>query len=225
MKRFSRIFLSLALVVVLALPMLAGCSLSDLFGGKAEKKVAEINTTSGIRTTYTAKEEIDFQNAKLKITYEDGTTNEITLDKSMVKGFDTLTFGSKEMVIAYGGAKKTIPYQVNLKLGIYKNTIVTTYLDNQLVDTNTDFNYHFKFNSDNTVNVMREENGVEEYEDDNFVWRYQNDQLQIQYNSIWCDVYFTSSTEFDWIINMPEQITNNNGQTYNKFIMHFVYEV
>ena len=36
MKKFNKIFLSLILALILAMPMFAGCSLSDLFGKKEE---------------------------------------------------------------------------------------------------------------------------------------------------------------------------------------------
>lgn len=52
MKKFSKVFISLALVLILTIPMLAGCSLADLFGGNSQQNAEKDSISQKKRFEY-----------------------------------------------------------------------------------------------------------------------------------------------------------------------------
>ena len=112
MKKINKIILGLALVMILAMPLLSGCSLSDLFGGSSQKNVLEINIVGTIQTEYVVGENFNANGTKIEIVYEDETTKQISLDKSMTN-FDSRTIGEKDLTVTYEGKVKTLSYRVD----------------------------------------------------------------------------------------------------------------
>ncbi len=226
MKKFSKIFLSLALVLVLALPMLAGCSLSDLLGDNANKvsndgkKIASIEVVGEMKTTYYAKEEIDFGTAKLQINYEDASSQQINLSKTMVSNFDTTTFGTKQMTITYNNMNYNINYNVNFKLGKYRYVLVEQYYNNNLVATmrpseigGAEFMTNGKFIEYTFTNATAREQAMSSQKD----WYIAslNGKLYGYYNGM-NQIVFTSATTADWIAlysDMPKSTNNNDEQS------------
>ena len=184
MKRINKVFLSLALVLVLALPMLAGCSLSDLFGGNKDKEVETIEIVGTIKTQYLVNEEFDNNGAKLVVTYTDETTKELSLTKSMTN-FDSSTVGSKTLTITYNNKTTTASYRVDIvKLGVNYTYRYEGYLSNySLENEHENQNYYLKFNSDDTA-LMVASSQLE------FTWQYNADN-NIVISSIVNDSQYT----------------------------------
>ena len=132
MKKVNKVFLSLVLVFVLAMPLLTGCSLF----GNSNKTLVGIELTGNIKTEYLLNENIDFNGQKLRLIYDDNSRVTLNLDESMVSGFSTTTKGNKTMTIEYNEYQKTINYSVNLfKMGRYTNSSTDYYNGNTVVYT------------------------------------------------------------------------------------------
>lgn len=125
MKKF-RLFITLALVMVLALPLFAGCSFSDLFGKKtttSTKSVVSIDLVGTIKTEYVVGDDFDANGARVKATYDDNSTYAVALEANMTN-FNSSTRGVKELVITYEGQTKVVQYRVDtFKLGTYHQRI------------------------------------------------------------------------------------------------------
>lgn len=184
MKKFNKIFLSLILVLILAMPLLAGCSLSDLFGGNTNKEVDAIEIVGTIKTQYLVNEEFDNNGAKLLVTFTDETTKEISLTKSMTN-FDSSTVGSKTLTITYNNKTTTASYRVDrVKLGVNYTYRYEGYLSNySLENEQENQNFYLKFKSDNTA-LMVTSSQLE------YTWQYDADN-NIVISSIVNDSQYT----------------------------------
>ena len=129
MKKFNKIFISLVLVLVLSLPVLSGCSLLDIFN-QNNSNISSIDVVGEIKTEYMVGENFEARGAKVKVTYKDGNSLEIPLDRSMTD-FDSSTVGNKFLEVTYSGKVKNLYYYVNtFKLGkfyLYYQGYVSNY--------------------------------------------------------------------------------------------------
>ena len=184
MKKFNKIFLSLALVLILAMPILAGCSLSDLFGGSTNKEVETIEIVGTIKTQYLVNEEFDNNGAKLLVTFTDETTKELSLTKSMTN-FNSSAVGSKTLTITYNNKTTTASYRVDrIKLDVNYTYRYEGYLSNySLENEQENQNFYLKFKSDNTA-LMVTSSQLE------YTWQYDADN-NIVISSIVNDSQYT----------------------------------
>lgn len=107
MKKFSKILLSLTLVLVAFVGILgfAGC-------GNEEKKVVNIGINKEIKTQYDVNEELNLDGLELILSFNDYSQANVKVSSDMITGFDTKTSGSKQMVIKYLDNSLTINYTV-----------------------------------------------------------------------------------------------------------------
>ena len=65
---------------------------------------------SGLKQQYELNEEISLTGIKIRITYSDGSTEEIYVTSSMVVGTvpDTSSTGTKTLKLKYGGIQKAL---------------------------------------------------------------------------------------------------------------------
>ncbi len=182
MKKINKIFLSLALVLILALPMLAGC---DFFGNN--KKLLAYEIEGNIKTEYYLGEQLNVQDVKLNLIYEDNSTVKIPLDSSMITGFDTSTLGNKQITIEYNKVKRTIDYSVKFRTGMYEATMTsgnqTHSIYIEFLEDGKAYNY-----------AVAEEDKVGVYE--NFTWEQNNDKLYVDFFDLHAQAYTNDNDTF-----------------------------
>lgn len=165
MKKFYKTFLVIALVVVFALPVFAGCSFSDLFGKKTTtptKSVVSIDLVGTIKTEYVVGDEFDANGARVKATYDDNSTYAVALEANMTN-FNSSTRGVKELVITYEGQTKVVQYRVDtFKLGTYHQRIDYLNDNDEVVytDTYATTKQDFIFNTEGSVVILGNGNPV-----------------------------------------------------------------
>ena len=161
MKRLGRTILTVALVLVLALPLFAGCSLSELFGKKEEIKEG-ISIYSNFKTEYEIGDELDVTDGKIQYTNEEGKKTIVEITKSMITSFSTETAGSRQMIVTYNGNTITVNYTVykvyDIEIGaLYychpsQMTAMGNLISGQNEDPNTRYDY-ISFSSSNSVSM------------------------------------------------------------------------
>lgn len=231
MKKLSKVFLSLALVLVMALPMLtmSGC---DWFNSNSAKKILEIDLVGEIQTQYVLGESFNANNAKIKIIYEDDTTKQISLDKSMTD-FNSSTIGKKDLTITYEGKVKTIEYRVDaIKLGKF-NLIKQEYYNGlSKVHTVTPNDTHqgiaYSFNADGTGKVtltnLIDTTQKTEY---NITWSYADNQTIsfTQHDGLEQSGEFVIiNTQTIHVINQSQNKQTIGSIEFNKIIMILEFE-
>ena len=85
---------------------------SIAFVGCGGPKVTAIELATEIKTEYCIGEDLELYDALLQVEYEDETYKVIDLEKSMVKGFNTDTVGTRTMTIIYQGSICKVQYKV-----------------------------------------------------------------------------------------------------------------
>ena len=85
---------------------------SIAFVGCGGPKVTAIELATEIKTEYYIGEDLDLDDVLLQVEYEDETYKVIDLEKSMVKGFNTDTVGTRTMTITYEGLICKVQYKV-----------------------------------------------------------------------------------------------------------------
>ncbi|MGN1212928.1 MAG: bacterial Ig-like domain-containing protein [Christensenellales bacterium] len=105
MKKLSKIVVTLALVLVLALPVLAsGCS----FGAEEGIKMH-----TPFKTVYDVGDKLDLTDGKIEYTDKDGKKTIVVISDEMVSGFDSSKVGTREMVITYENNTTLVEYTIN----------------------------------------------------------------------------------------------------------------
>ena len=129
MKKALRILIIPA-ILVCSLLLATGCSLADLFKPQNPdgKSVSRIELTKDIKANYLVGDQLNLQDAKLRIVYSDESTSEIEITVTMLSGFDTSTIGSKTLTINY--AEKTATYPYTVKYLIEMGTFYLTKIEN-----------------------------------------------------------------------------------------------
>ncbi len=101
-----------------------------------ERKVESIEIIEEpIKTTYIQNyEELDVTGGKIRLTYNDGTTEEIDMTKEMVSGFDNTTLGPQTLTVTYEGNtaifEVTIIEKELVSIEIAQQPNKTTYIQN-----------------------------------------------------------------------------------------------
>lgn len=67
-----------------------------------ENSVSEISVTQPTKTEYELGTDLDLTGAQIKITYADGSTEEIAVTESMVSGYDKNKVGEQVITVTYG---------------------------------------------------------------------------------------------------------------------------
>ena len=120
-KKIMRCFAFAVMIVALSL-CFAGCDFgfNNSNGGGTDNKaqVVGIDLVGNIQTEYTLGEELNLNNAKLKVVYDDETEKEIIITTSMINGFNTTILGEKTIKITYKDKSIYKNYKVTAN-GIY----------------------------------------------------------------------------------------------------------
>ncbi|MBR7172352.1 MAG: bacterial Ig-like domain-containing protein [Clostridia bacterium] len=82
------------------------------------KNVDTVEIVGSIQTLYVVGDEIDFEDAKLKVTYKNGNIKMVNLKEKMVDYFSTSTEGHKVMNINYKSEVLKVEYNV-IQVGAY----------------------------------------------------------------------------------------------------------
>lgn len=105
----KKIITSILLCFLLVCPMaLTACKDK----GDPSKTISTIAINGTIKNEFYIGEQLNIEGLKLKITYKDNSTTEITLTNEMIAGFDTSSTGNKSITVSYGGKQLSISYTV-----------------------------------------------------------------------------------------------------------------
>lgn len=99
-----------------------------------EKQVTGIDLVGQIKSTYFVGDELDLNNAQLKVVYNNNTEEEISILSSMISNFDTSTAGTYSLTISYAGKTISKNYTVKQKQAVsieLVGDIQTKYVLNQ----------------------------------------------------------------------------------------------
>ena len=124
MKKFTKLFVSFALIFTLCLTSFA------LFA--CDNSNNTITITKQFKTTYYVGEELDVSDGEFKYVDEKGTESTVVLLSSFVKDFDSSLPGTRSLKIEYNNAALNVPYVI-LPYDL-KNGVTYTY-DNQNIPT------------------------------------------------------------------------------------------
>lgn len=218
--------------MVLALPLLAGCNLADLFGNgqnnsSANKNLFAIDVVGNIKTEYVLNESFDANGAKLKLIYDDNSSIELSLDKTMTN-FDSTTVGKKDLTVTYQGKTKVLEYRVDaFKFGRYENTLTYAGISDFPVATENHDNYWiFEKNGTGYITYLNGEQAGQEVRID-LTWSYVNDNtLLVSLNDTMgqtCNVAIKSQTNLVYVYsNTPG--TTPGGVEYAKvlYVLNYV---
>lgn len=158
MKKFNKIFLSLALVLILALPMLAGC---DLFNNNSTTKES-LKIHTNFKTEYEIGETLDLTDEKIQYTDEQGEKTVVAITTTMVSGFSTETAGSRQLIITYQGKTLLVDYTVYRVYDMEVNALYYCHpsqmvaMENALYGSNRNVNEYYdyiQFSSSNSTGM------------------------------------------------------------------------
>ena len=146
MKKTLKYFVtSICLAVsLLGITMLTGCGESK----------AKIEVSTKFKTEYFLNENLDVLGGKLTYTDEAGKELIVPMGSDLVTGFDSSTYGRKELTIIYKGVSIKVDYVVyNLELGTYDEEEMITYnkTTGQQVSTTDGMGGYITFNNNQTV--------------------------------------------------------------------------
>lgn len=136
-KKMTKKFIAIILLILLVTTGLAAC--------KPEKtnKVSKIEIIKGsFKEQYALDEPLNLKNAKIKVFYVDGETNEIPITKEMVTGFDTRTNypQQKTLEVTYKTITTTFNYKVGGETGV---TSIVRFVIEEETDVNDENEYCF----------------------------------------------------------------------------------
>ncbi len=106
-------------------------------GGLEGKTIEKIEILTPIKDTYFVGDTLDITEAKIKVTYKNKTSEEITILAEMVSGFDTSTAGEKTIIVTYEEKTIEVPYTVTAITPtniVLKSNFKTTYFVGDALD-------------------------------------------------------------------------------------------
>ena len=137
-----------------------------------EKAISSLDIVGEFKTEYLIGEEFDIQNIKLKVVYEDETTDIVSITSDMVLGFDSKNVAEQKTVtIVYKDKSIEKTYSVvGINLGIYSRE---DYDKDGILQYNVTEYLNFGANG-----VILSVNPPYETVEDN-LWRYEGKKLKI----------------------------------------------
>lgn len=111
-----------AIVILLTAVLCCALLLTACGKGAISKKVDKLQIVSGsFKEVYNLDEEINYENIYIIVTYEDGKSEQIKVDKSRIEGLDLTTTGNnRKLTVTYAEASASFIYSV-----VYKSTVTT----------------------------------------------------------------------------------------------------
>lgn len=77
------------------------------------KDVDRIEMKQLPKTAYELNDRVDLQNGKITVFFTDGTSRDVSLNSSMISGFDLAQEGEQEVTVSYAGCTLTYPIEVS----------------------------------------------------------------------------------------------------------------
>ncbi|MBQ9802559.1 MAG: bacterial Ig-like domain-containing protein [Clostridia bacterium] len=122
--------------------------LSTVLAACGNRAIDKMTVTEGLKYKYALNETPDFSGVKATLTYNDGTTLEVTAEDLTFSTLDTSTPGTKKLTISYGDFSLTIDVTVEgaslgdddgalISIAIISSSIKTTILTGETLDTST----------------------------------------------------------------------------------------
>lgn len=126
------------------------------------KIVTKIELITDVKTNYFVGDSLDDSVIQIKVTYENQTSENITITKEMISGFDTSTAGDKEVTITYKEKTTTLAYTVTpIKATAFtvNQTLKSTYYTGDEFESNITLSVTYN-NSTIKNNVSLESNMI-----------------------------------------------------------------
>jgi hypothetical protein len=228
---------------------LSACSLN--FGGDTSssnntssssttsKTLSNIYFTSQITTSYLINEKLNLNGSKLRLVYDDSSSEEVNITTDMITGFSTATVGERTLTLTYNGKSLTSDYRVDsFKFGSFLIDKQVYYYNGILVDTlfatDTTKTIKIELLSNYKLNLYSRSSSTSPWVADNGTslpadskWKYTTDnslQVYSPTNSNTSAVIEVSSTsEIGLKIIGSTTQTSPNGKTYDSTTMFFDY--
>ena len=140
MKVINKILMTIAIVLVLSMPMFVSGCFGDQEGIKLHTE---------FKTQYYVGEALDLTNGKIEYTDDDGKKMFVAITNSMVTGFDNSTVGTREMIITY--EENTILVSYTITMADVELNAVYYHEDAVLGSSGNDY---VKFTNQNTMLVV-----------------------------------------------------------------------
>ena len=153
MKKLSKLFLSLTLVLTALFPILviSGCT-NEGDGSSAQK--TSISSISGIKTTYLEDEPFSKEDsASVEITFNNGEKQTVTQADLTISNFSSEKVGRYKMSIGYANFKYQLPYSVEYQ-NIYftnQNSLPSSFFYKQTINFS---NYSIKAKAYNSYKTI-----------------------------------------------------------------------
>lgn len=111
-KKMTKTIIILVIVCLLSVIVLTACS--------KEKGVSSIQIVQGsFKEIYALDEKLNLTNAKIQVTYTDGSTANVAITENMVTGFDTSTTTTgKTLTVTYKGKTTNFIYKVQNSIAV-----------------------------------------------------------------------------------------------------------
>lgn len=230
MKKSYKVILSLALVLMLAVPLLAfaGCQTTP----EVVKTLTAIALTDDIKTEYLAGEALDFGDAKLLLRYDNDTEAQLTLSSDLVTGFNTASIGSRTMTITYKEKSLSVDYVVKADLFNHKWCATkahqgATTVDFPEIPAKTDgmSPIYYEFTSDNQCKMYTYNETSHEFDLLSTSWYgYKHGSL-----TELIMIYYVgdSAFEYDFEILTPNKLkfTMGSPSNYGECVMDYYYGI
>lgn len=210
------------LLIFFMIILVAGCGVCGYFTYKyfdlknqTDTTVKALELTDDIKTQYYLGESIDFKTAKLKVTYANNKTEDITLTSNMVEGFSTESAGNKTLKIKYEGKSYPVDYTViGFRVGKYfqskymRYDATTNQLQYESTSSLSDTSSYYVFNLDGTGFDMYHNNLSDPFEKwGDFTWEYVSGMITITHSKGYVENFTVNGNEF-------HGITDSNKDCY-----------
>jgi hypothetical protein len=134
-------FVAIIIFICLLACMLSSCS------ERAEPVVTSILIKqNSFKLSYEIDENLNYDNIFILVTYDSGEAEFVQCDNSMVKGFNTLTTGERQLYIEFGGARSDeVSYEVLYSIDNSKQILTsarleyTTFINNEILSYTLDY--------------------------------------------------------------------------------------
>lgn len=110
---------------------------------------------NSFKSSYEIDEKLNYDNIFILVTYDNGDATYVQCDNSMIRGFDTLTTGERQLYIEYNGAKSDlVDYEVLYSIDNSKQILTSARLEYSTITNNEILSYTIDYYSGDLKNCQ-----------------------------------------------------------------------
>ncbi|HKL73435.1 MAG TPA: bacterial Ig-like domain-containing protein [Clostridia bacterium] len=141
--------IAILFLIVFVMLIFAGCR-----PRKGLTVVQVVIKPNSFKESYEVDEQLNFASIFILITYDNGENVYVQCDNTMVKGFDTLTTGEKQLYVEYGGVKsESFDYEVFYSIDNSKKILTSARLEYTKGVNNEILGYGITYYCGDLINV------------------------------------------------------------------------